>query len=345
MHKKGVTYKDSGVDISAGNESVRRIKPLAKSTHNSSVVTEIGMFGGMYDLGEIVSKYRHPVLVQSIDSVGTKLMIANMMNTHYSIGVDMVAHSCNDILCQGARPITFLDYIAVDKLDPDHVEELFKGMADACRETGMAIIGGEIAELPGVYSKGEYDLVGSVTGIVDRDKIISGKDIVAGDIVVGLASSGLHTNGYSLARKVLFSGAYDAHDKVDGVGVLGEVLLEPHRNYTNLVHTLMEAVDIKGIAHITGGGLIENVPRILPEGCSALIDKGAWEVPPIFKLIGEVGNVPKDDLYRTLNMGIGMVLIVSPEDVDRLLKGMSPLDYYYGVIGEIRDGNRGVEFK
>ena len=335
---QSVSYKDAGVDIDAGNESVNRIKPLVKATHNATVLAGIGSFGGMIDLGNIIKCFKHPVLVQSIDSVGTKLMVANMVGRHDTIGIDMVAHSCNDILCQGARPISFLDYIAVNKLRPEQVEEILTGISAGCREVGLPVIGGEIAELPGVYSGEEYDLVGAVTGIVERDKIVDGSKIRSGDVLIGLKSSGLHTNGYSLARKVFFGvGGCSIHDTLEGMEeTLGDALLKPHRNYANRVLALMEKVQVRGIAHITGGGLTENIPRILPKGVGVAIRKGSWAIPPLFVAIGRIGNVPEDDLYRTLNMGIGMVLVVQKGESEKALECLRAFGEDPVVVGETR---------
>lgn len=346
MKTDSVTYKDAGVDIDAGNESVRRIRELVRSTYNESVITDVGTFGGMLDLKAILAEYRHPVLVQSIDSVGTKLIVAGKMGRHTTIGIDMVAHSCNDILCQGARPISFLDYIATDKIIPAHIQQILEGIATGCREVGLPVMGGEIAELPGVYAKGHYDLVGAVTGVVDKEKIITGETIRPGDVLLGFASNGLHTNGYSLARKVLFNiGGLDPHDTIPELGgCLGDRLLRPHRNYVPAVMGLLEKFSIKGIAHITGGGLLENLPRIFPSDCGARIVKKSWEIPPIFHLIQKQGNVPEKDMYRTFNMGVGLVLIVSAQEVQEILKTLSGVEYAVNKIGEMVSGAKEVTF-
>ena len=343
--KDFITYKDAGVNIEAGQESVCRIKMAVESTYNPSVLQGIGPFGSLLDLSDILKDYHHPVLVQSIDSVGTKLMIARMVNNHTTIGMDMVAHGVNDILCQGARPLTFLDYIAVDKLEPGHIEQVVGGIVAGCKEAGMPLVGGEIAELPGIYCPGQYDLVGSITGIVERERIITGKKICPGDILVGLASNGLHTNGYSLARKVFFElKGYQVDRYIPEVGTtLAEELLKPHRNYAPAVLAMIEAIEIKGIAHVTGGGLIDNLPRILAPGCEALIYPNSWEIPPIFRLIQEEGNVPRDDMYRTFNMGIGMVLVITKAEAataQERLRQQWGLENY--LIGEIIPGQRRV---
>ena len=340
MKNNSSTYKDAGVDIDAGNESVRRIRELVRSTYNESVITDVGTFGGMQDLNFILSQYHHPVMVQSIDSVGTKLIVAGMMGRHNTIGIDMIAHSCNDMPCQGARPISFLDYIAADKISPAHIQQILEGIATGCREVGLPVMGGEIAELPGVYAKGHYDLVGAITGVVEKDMIITGKKIRPGNILLGLASNGLHTNGYSLARKVLFDTAgLDPQEIISELGCcLGDELLRPHRNYVPAVLGLLEKFSICGIAHITGGGVVENLPRILPLGCGALIHKGSWEIPTIFHLIQQRGNVPQQDMYRTFNMGVGLVLVVSTDEADDVQAAL--LDYGCTVnhIGEVVPG-------
>tara|TARA_B100000959_G_scaffold200167_1_gene209462 strand:+ start:1043 stop:2092 length:1050 start_codon:yes stop_codon:yes gene_type:complete len=341
---KGTTYKDSGVDIDAGNESIKRVKKNIHSTFNSSVLTGIGTFGAMYDLSDIIKTYKKPVLVQSIDSVGTKLVVANMASFHKTIGIDMVAHSCNDILCQGARPITFLDYIAVDKLDPNHIQDVVDGICEGCREADLPLTGGELAELPGVYKEGEYDLVGAVSGVVEKDKIIDGSKIAPGDAVLGLASSGLHTNGFSLARNVLFNikklnvGQYMEELEC----TLGEALLKPHMNYTRPVLSLLDEFDIKGIAHITGGGLVNNIPRVLPENCQIMISKDSWKIPVIFQLIQRFGNVPEDDMFKTFNMGIGLVLVVSQNEANAIANKLNSQGFPVATIGKVKEGKNEV---
>lgn len=305
-------YKQAGVDIEAGNEVVKRIKENVASTHTDAVLTNIGHFGGLYDLGEIIKNYKHPILVQSIDGVGTKLLVAKMVNKYDSVGEDIVGHSCGDILAMGARPITFLDYVANETLIPEEMEQMVSGMAKACREAGVAIIGGETAEMPGVYMKGEHDIAGCITGIVEKDKIITGEKINEGDIVLGLASSGLHTNGFSLARKLIFEKAgYPVNEKIPELGMTaGEALLQVHTNYARPILEILDSgIEIKGIAHITGGGFIENIPRILPKDLDAEIQKGSWPVLPIFPFIQKIGDVNEKEMYTTFNMGIGMILV------------------------------------
>ncbi len=343
MNKK-TTYKDSGVDIEAGSNSIKNVKESIHSTFNPSVITGIGTFGAIYDLSEITKNYKKPVLVQSIDSVGTKLIVANLANFHKTIGIDMVAHSCNDVLCQGAKPITFLDYIAVDKLDSAHIEEVIAGICEGCREADLPLMGGELAELPGVYMPGEYDLVGAVTGIAEKDKIIDGSKINSGDVVLGLESSGLHTNGYSLARNIFFNIKKIKVDQyLDELqSTLGEALLKPHMNYTKPILSLMDEFNIKGIAHITGGGLVDNIPRILPENCQVVISKSSWETPPIFQLIQQYGNVPEDDMFRTFNMGIGLTLIVNQGEAGSITQKLNHQGFPTIKIGEVKEGLKKV---
>ncbi len=342
-------YTEAGVDIEAGHEVVNRIKDKVKSTHTGSVLTGIGSFGALYDLKEIISKYIEPVLVQSIDGVGTKLIVAEMMNVYDSVGKDIVNHSCNDIVAMGARPITFLDYVAHQKLDPDIMEKMVFGMADACKENNVSLIGGETAEMPGVYLPSQHDIAGCITGIVERNKIITGEKIQSGDIVLGFASNGLHTNGYSLARKLLFE---IAGHKVDSIipelnESVGQTLLRPHINYTNPIFALLDGgVDIKGIAHITGGGFLDNIPRVLPKDLDAVIQKGTWPVLPIFGVMQKIGNVSEQEMYRVFNMGIGLVFIVSPSELERtkqILKEYSNFDLYQ--IGQIASGDQKVILK
>ncbi len=306
-------YTQSGVNIDAGNESVNLFKSAVSSTHTSAVLTGIGSFGGLYDLSEIIKNYKNPVLVQSIDGVGTKLSVARMMNKYDTVGEDIVNHCCDDLLAMGARSLTFLDYVAHDKLDPNVMASMVLGMAKACKENGVALIGGETAEMPGTYSHGEHDIAGSITGVVEKDKIITGEKIVEGDILIGLPSSGLHTNGYSLARKILFDIAkHDVNTTIDELGMsVGEALLKVHVNYSvPVLEMLDKGIDIRGIAHITGGGFIENIPRVLPANLDAQIALGTWPVLPIFSYMQKMGNVPTEEMYRVFNMGIGLVLVV-----------------------------------
>ena len=313
-----IDYKSAGVDIDAGNEAVNRIKDGLKSTFTSNVLTGIGSFGSLYDLKPILENYHHPVMVQSIDGVGTKIIIARKLGKYDTIGIDLLSAAANDILVMGARPITFLDYIANDKLKPQIVEEIVSGMVKACKETGVSLVGGETAEMPDTYLPGEHDLVGIITGVVEKDKIITGESIKHGDAVLGLPSNGLHTNGYSFARKLFFDvGGYSVNDTIPKLEKsVGLTLLKPHINYTNHVFAVLDAgIEVKGIAHITGGGLIENIPRILPDGCGVEIQKESWPGLPVFGVMQSIGDVDEDEMYRTFNMGIGMVFIVNPADM------------------------------
>jgi phosphoribosylformylglycinamidine cyclo-ligase len=265
-----------------------------------------------------------------------------MAKFHKTIGIDMVAHSCNDVLCQGAKPITFLDYIAVDKLDPNHIQEVVDGICEGCREADLPLMGGELAELPGVYKEGEYDLVGVVAGVVEKDKIVDGSKIAPGNTVLGLASSGLHTNGFSLARNVLFN---IKKLKVDQYMrelecTLGEILLKPHINYTKPVLSLLDEFDIKGIAHITGGGLVDNILRVLPENCQVMVSKDSWNIPTIFQLIQRYGNVPEDDMFKTFNMGIGLVLMVSQNETNVIASKLNSQGFPVTIIGKVKEGEK-----
>lgn len=339
MNEK-ITYKTSGVDIDAGTESLNRIKAAARSTHNPAVLAGLGTFGSLFDLGPVLKNYREPVLVQSVDGVGTKLMVAAMAGKHGTVGADLVNHSLNDILCQGAKGITFLDYIAVEKLAPEHIEQLVTGMASACRAAGLALVGGETAELPGVYVKGEYDLAGLITGVVEKSKIITGSTIASGDVILGLASSGLHTNGYTMARKVFFGRLQmkvDTH--VPELGrTVGEELLAPHRDYSRVLWPLLQTYPVKGLAHITGGGLIDNVPRVLPASVDAKINKSAWEVPPVFRIIARTSGAPEREMYRAFNMGVGMVIVIERGHAGALTQELRAEGETVFELGEIVPG-------
>ena len=345
MAKNKIDYKSAGVDIDAGNEAVDRIKDGVKSTFTSSVLTGLGSFGSLYDLKPILEKYNHPVMVQSIDGVGTKTIIARKMEKFDTIGIDLLSAAANDILVMGARPLTFLDYIANDKLKPEIVEEIVSGMVKACKETGVSLVGGETAEMPDTYLPGEHDLVGIITGVVEKDKIITGENIKSGDVVLGLPSNGLHTNGYSFARKLFFEiGKYDVNDTIPELEKsVGLTLLEPHINYTNHVFSVLDnGIDLKGIAHITGGGLVENIPRILPDGCGVEVQNGSWPVLPVFNVMQSIGNVDKNEMFRAFNMGIGMVLIVNSDDVNSIKGALKNLTEVY-EIGLITNENKTVQ--
>ena len=341
MTENKLSYKSAGVNITAGNEAVELIKHSVKSTFSKNVLIGLGGFGALYDLKTIVKEYDHPVLVQSIDGVGTKAIIARKLNKYDTIGVDLLSAAANDIIVMGARPLTFLDYIANDKLHPKIIKEIVGGMVIACKESNVSLVGGETAEMPDTYLPGEHDLVGVITGIVEKNKIINGALINSGDIILGLPSSGLHTNGYSLARKIFFdSGNYDINDTPKGLtSSIGLTLLEPHINYTKHIFTLLDNnVNIKGMAHITGGGLIENIPRILPKHCKATVNKEAWAVPSIFTVMQSIGNIEESEMFRTFNMGIGIIIIISSDEVNKV---QQLINVYQ--IGEIETGERGVQ--
>lgn len=333
--KKPITYKDAGVDIDAGNEFVNQIKPLVKQTARPEVVADIGGFGGLFSLN--TAKHQRPVLVAATDGVGTKLMLAFMMNQHETVGIDLVAMCVNDIIVQGAEPLFFLDYLATGKLTPAQSVEVIKGITEGCKQAGCALLGGETAEMPGMYKAGEYDLAGFAVGVVDYPSIIDGSTITKGDQVIGIASSGLHSNGYSLARKILLeSMKLDLASAPDGLDrPLGEVLLTPTRIYVKSILNLLRDFNIKGIAHITGGGLLENIPRILPSQCKAVINGSSWDKPAIFELLREGGNVPMEEMYRTFNYGIGMVLVVPQEETDDILSRLTGLGEAAWNIGHI----------
>jgi phosphoribosylformylglycinamidine cyclo-ligase len=337
-------YKASGVDIDAGNETVRRIKALAKSTFTAGVLSEIGSFGGLFRLdGEA---WKDPILVSSADGVGTKLKVAFMAKVHRTIGVDLVNHCVNDILVQGARPLFFLDYLATGKLEPDVAEQIVDGLARACRDNGCALLGGETAEMPGFYAAGEYDLAGFIVGAVEGEMLVDGRSIAIGDVLIGLPSSGLHTNGYSLARRIAFEHLGLAVDaRVEELGqTVGEALLVPHRSYLHAVYPLVAKGAIKGMAHITGGGITDNLPRVLPPGTAARVDRGAWQAPPIFQWLQRSGDVPDDDMFRTFNMGIGLILVCTPALVDPVLEDLRSRHESPAIVGEIVRGDRTVTY-
>ena len=340
-----ITYKDAGVDIDAANQATARIKKLARSTFNENVMSEIGSFGGMFN--GLFNDVREPVLVSSCDGVGTKLKAAFATGIHNTIGHDLVSHCVNDILVQGARPLFFMDYIATGKLDPLMIEKVIEGVVAGCRDAECALLGGETAEMPEMYQDGEYDIAGFIVGVVDRKKVISGSRITAGDAVVGLSSVGLHTNGYSLARKLLLDVAgYKIDQHVAELGcTIGEELLKPHRSYLPPLQRLIEHEGvIKGLAHITGGGLVENIPRILPRNVDVAIKEGSWPVLPVFDLLQKIGNVPREDMLRTFNLGIGMVVIVSPQFLQFAKDQFNVARQPHYVIGEVVDGESKVRF-
>jgi phosphoribosylformylglycinamidine cyclo-ligase len=338
-------YKSSGVDIDAGNETVRRIKKLAKGTFTAGVMSDIGSFGGLFKLD--TAAFKEPVLVSSADGVGTKLKVAFMANRHRTIGADLVNHCVNDILVQGATPLFFLDYLATGRLSPDVAEQIVEGLARACTDNGCALLGGETAEMPGFYADGEYDVAGFIVGAVDRAQIIDGRSITVGDVLIGLPSTGLHTNGYSLARKIAFEELklnVDSH--VPDLGeTVGEAFLRTHRSYLPVIKPLLGGGKIKGMAHITGGGITDNLPRVLPAGTAARVNRTSWRVPTLFRWLGESGRVPEYDLRRSLNMGIGMILVVAPGDVDGVRQGLLDAGEANSiVIGDIIKGEPEVQY-
>jgi phosphoribosylformylglycinamidine cyclo-ligase len=332
-----ILYKDAGVDIDATSKVKKKIKQLVKSTFSPNVLSEIGLFGSLYQL----SGYKHPVLVASCDSVGTKLLIAKMMNKHNTIGTDIVNHCVNDILTLGAKPLFFLDYLAYSELPAGVSHAIVKGLVRGCRINGCALIGGETAQLPGIYKPGEYDLVGFVLGVVEKDNIIESKKLKPGDVLVGLPSTGLHTNGYSLARKIFFeikrfrSTTYQKDLKRS----IGEELLKVHRSYYPMLYPLLG--QIKALSHITGGGFYENIERLLPKNIACIINKKTWQVPKIFQLIQEYGNIPDSEMYRVFNMGIGMVVFVDKKSLTKIIKKLTGAK----IIGEVVKGDFGVRIQ
>lgn len=332
---EGITYKKAGVDIEEGDRFVRLISPMVKKTFIPGVMTDIGSFGALFNLD--LKKYENPVLVSGTDGVGTKLKVAFMCGKHDTVGIDLVAMCVNDILTLGADPLFFLDYFATGKLSPEKASEVIKGIADGCKESGCALIGGETAEMPGFYDEGEYDLAGFAVGAVDKKNIVDGSKIQDGDVIIGIESSGLHSNGYSLARKVLFDAAGYKFDSIlpELGATLGEELLKPTRIYVKAFNALRNNVIIKGMAHITGGGITVNVPRILGNGLSAVIYENSWTIPPVFGLIKKLGNVPDEDMKKTFNLGVGYVIVVSKADMESaitILKNSGFSAYHIGVI-------------
>ncbi len=327
------TYKDSGVDIEAGEDLVRRIKQRVRSTFTPDVLTDIGAFGAFYRAD--FKGIKKPVLVSSVDGVGTKLKIAFAMNRHTTVGQDLVNHCVNDILVCGAKPLYFLDYLATGRLAPEVAAHVIEGFVVACKENGCSLIGGETAEMPGFYSPGEYDIAGTIVGVVDERKIIRGQRVKKGDVLIGLPSTGLHTNGYALARAVLLERfRLDQHIEELG-GTLGESLLTVHRSYSNAVYPILSKFDIKGMSHITGGGIEGNTMRVIPKGLKLNIEWRSWERPWIFNLIQKTGDVPEEDMRRTLNLGVGLILIVAPKDADKVQAALRRKSERAFVLGEI----------
>ncbi|HEY3150069.1 MAG TPA: phosphoribosylformylglycinamidine cyclo-ligase [Candidatus Binatia bacterium] len=343
--KQGLTYAKAGVSIAAGDALVRRIGPVAKRTNIPGVLAGVGGFSALFDLKS--RGYRHPILVSSTDGVGTKLKIAFMSGIHDSVGIDLVAMSVNDILTQGAEPLFFLDYFVCGKLDVEIAGAVVRGIAGGCREAECALIGGETAEHPGDFSAGEYDLAGFVVGVVEKEKMINPAAIVAGDILIGLPSSGLHSNGYSLARKVLFEkGRLKVGQRIAELGrTLGEELLEPTRIYAKVTRALFAKHAIKGVAHITGGGITGNLPRVLPEGRRALIERSSWKVPPVFSLIQKIGGVAQREMDSTFNNGLGMILVVGKKDADSIAQTLKKIGEKFFIVGEIQNGPRAATIR
>ena len=339
----GYTYKDAGVDVEAGYTAVRLMKEFIKKTYDQNVVGDIGGFGGLYSLN--LEGMKQPVLVAGTDGVGTKLQLAFIMDKHDTVGQDCVAMCVNDVVCQGARPLFFLDYIATGRLRPEKVAQIVKGVAEGCIQAGCALIGGETAEMPGFYKDEEYDIAGFAVGIADRSKIIDGSTVREGDVLIGLASSGVHSNGYSLVRRLVLHDRYRLEERYDVLGcTVGEELLKPTRIYVKGVLNVLERYKIRGIAHITGGGFIENIPRVLPESLSAQIHLGSWPVLPIFELIKRWGDIEDMEMFNTFNMGIGMVLVCSPQEADGVINQLKSDGYPSYAIGRVVKGTGGVVF-
>ena len=339
---KSISYSDAGVSIDAANIAKEKIKQLARTTFNARTLSEIGSFGGMFD--GAFPNLKQPVLVASADGVGTKLKVAFLTNTHNTIGRDLVNHCVNDILVQGARPLFFLDYIATGVLAPDVVASIVEGITNGCRENNCVLLGGETAEMPGFYAAGEYDVAGFIVGVVDREQVIDGRRIAPNDTVLALPSVGLHTNGYSLARKLFFDVAGDHADTHIAAldKTIGAALLEPHKSYLPALERLLDANLIKGLAHITGGGLTENIPRILPEGTSVTIARDTWPVLPIFKLMQEIGHIADAEMFRTFNMGVGMIIIAAPPDAEAIKSHLQERGETVYEIGRVTQGKREV---
>jgi len=339
-----VTYADAGVDIDRANRTKKRIKYLAHKTFTRGVLSEIGGFGGLFAIDK--QKWADPVLVSSVDGVGTKLKIAFEMNVHHTIGADLVNHCVNDIAVQGATPLFFMDYLATGKLDPEVAEKVVEGLAEACKHNGCALIGGETAEMPGFYPEGEYDLAGFIVGVAERERIITGKAVEAGDVILGLASNGLHTNGYSLARKLLFEvGRYTLDSYVNELkGKVGNELLRTHKSYWPAAKRLVDGECVSAMAHITGGGITENLPRVLPRGVAAVIEIGSWPMPPIFEHLQTLGNVPQDEMLRTFNMGLGMLLVVPSKKFKKAQTVLERAGEKAYTVGRIVKGERKVMY-
>ncbi len=342
---KKFSYKDAGVDIEQGNELVQRLKKTAGNTHRAGVMGGLGGFGALFDLGSL--NYKHPVLVSGTDGVGTKIKLAIEHNMHDSIGIDLVGMCVNDLIVQGADPLFFLDYFACSSLDVDVAEKVINGIAQGCSLSGCSLIGGETAEMPGMYQAGDYDLAGFCVGVVEKDELITGENVAEGDAIIALASSGCHSNGYSLVRKIIDDTNQDLSEKLDGKTLL-ELFIEPTRIYVKQILALINKVPVKAIAHITGGGLVENIPRVIPDNLSVEIDASSWELPPIFKWLQTTGNIEAHEMYKTFNCGVGMVVCVSQENKDEaisLLNNMGETVWEIGKISSINGKNASVTFK
>jgi phosphoribosylformylglycinamidine cyclo-ligase len=340
--KTAVTYADAGVDIDRANRTKKRIKYLAHKTFTRSVLSEIGGFGGLFAVDK--AKWVDPILVSSVDGVGTKLKIAFEMDVHHTIGADLVNHCVNDIAVQGATPLFFMDYLASGRIEPEITEKVIEGLAEACKHNGCALIGGETAEMPGFYPDGEYDLAGFIVGAVERERIITGKTVEVGDVILGLASNGLHTNGYALARKLLFEvGKYTLDSYVNELkGKVGNELLRTHKSYWPAIKRLVDGECVSAMAHITGGGITENLPRVLPRGVAAVIEMGSWQVPPIFEHLQQLGNVPQDEMLRTFNMGLGMLLVIPSKKFKKAQTVLERAGEKAFTVGRIVKGDRKV---
>jgi phosphoribosylformylglycinamidine cyclo-ligase len=342
--KTAVTYADAGVDIDRANRTKKRIKYLAHKTFTRSVLSEIGGFGGLFAVDK--AKWIDPILVSSVDGVGTKLKIAFEMDVHHTIGADLVNHCVNDIAVQGATPLFFMDYLASGTIAPEITEKVIEGLAEACKHNGCALIGGETAEMPGFYPDGEYDLAGFIVGAVERERIITGKTVEVGDVILGLASNGLHTNGYALARKLLFEvGKYTLDSYVNELkGKVGNELLRTHKSYWPAIKRLVDGECVSAMAHITGGGITENLPRVLPRGVAAVIEMGSWQIPPIFEHLQQLGNVPQEEMLRTFNMGLGMLLVVPSKKFKKAQTVLERAGEKAFTVGRIVKGDRKVMY-
>ncbi|CEN77304.1 phosphoribosylaminoimidazole synthetase [[Clostridium] sordellii] len=338
-----LTYRDSGVDIDEGNRAVNLIKNKIKGTYDNNVIGDLGNFSGLYSLKDFMNM-KEPVLLSSTDGVGTKLKLAQMLNIHNTVGIDLVAMCVNDLICQGAKPLFFLDYIATGKLVPEKIDDIVSGIVEGCKQAGCALIGGETAEMPGMYSKEDYDLAGFSVGIADKNKIISGQNVKVGDTLIGIASSGIHSNGYSFIRKIFLEEyKYELNQYIEELEMtLGEALLVPTKIYVKLVMNLIEKYDLKAIAHITGGGVIENIPRVIPKGLGIDINKSSWEKPPIFKMIEEFNSIDEIELYKSFNMGIGLVIVVDSDKSEEITKFINEGEEKAFIIGEVVDSHEGV---